>query len=49
MRIEKLTQEQEARFPEFVDKWLKIGLCTEPANRVEAEKGINMAYEIAGI
>ena len=49
MKIEKLTPEQEARFPEFVDKWLKIGLCTDPANRPEAERGINLAYELAGL
>ena len=24
--ITKLTKEQEARFPEFVDKWIQIGL-----------------------
>ena len=27
--INKLTKEQESRFPEFVDKWKKIGLCTD--------------------
>lgn len=47
--IEKLTEEQKARFPEFVEKWTKIGLSTEPANRQEAEDGIKEAYEIAGL
>ena len=28
-RIEALTKEQIARFPEFVKKWEDIGLCTE--------------------
>jgi len=46
--IEKLTPEQIARFPEFIDRWTKIGLCTDPANRSEAEKGIIQAYKIVG-
>lgn len=47
--IENLTQEQENRFPEFVDKWTKIGLSTEPANRKLAEEGIIEMYNIAGL
>ena len=46
-RIEKLTPEQEARLPEFRDKWLAIGLATGPADRVAAEKACKMAYEVA--
>ncbi len=46
--ITELTQEQKARFPEFIDKWLKIGLCTEPADRGNAEQGIKLAYKIVG-
>ncbi len=46
--IEQLTPVQESRLPEFCDKWLKIGLCTDPADRQEAERGIAEAYEIAG-
>ena len=48
-RIESLTKEQEDRFQEFIDKWTKIGLSTEKANREEAEKGILMAYKTAGL
>ncbi len=44
-----LTKAQEARFPEFVEKWTRIGLCTDPANRPEAEAGIKLAYQIAGL
>lgn len=44
-----LTQEQTARFDEFVEKWTKIGLCTEPANRPAAEDAIQRAYIQAGL
>ena len=47
--IKILTDEQKSRFPEFVEKWTRIGLCTDPANRHEAEKGIKEAYYIAGM
>ena len=47
-KIEKLTAAQVARFPEFIEKWTKIGLSTEPADRPRAEAGINLAYKIAG-
>jgi len=49
MKIEKLTEEQIARFPEFVKKWTDIGLSTEPANRKEAEEGVIEMYKIAGL
>ena len=48
-RIEKLTKEQESRLVEFRDKWIEIGLCTDAASRSEAERGVNMAYAIAGL
>ncbi len=47
-RIDKLTPEQEAQLPVYRDKWLKIGLCTDPANKEEAEKWIDEAYKIIG-
>lgn len=47
MKIDKLTPEQIARFPEFVKKWTDIGLCTLPADRLRAEHGIRLAYETA--
>jgi len=47
--IESLTEEQIAKFPEYVKKWTDIGLCTDPANRPEAEKAINKCYELAGL
>jgi hypothetical protein len=45
--IEKLTDAQIDRFPEFVKKWTDIGLCTLPADRLRAEHGIRLAYEAA--
>lgn len=48
-KIESLTPEQVARFPEFVKKWTEIGLSTQPANREKAEHGIEQAYAVAGL
>jgi hypothetical protein len=47
--IEKLTQSQIDRMPEFVERWLKIGLCTDPADRPAAEDGVRLAYKMAGL
>ena len=45
--ITKLTKAQEARFPEFVQKWTKIGLSTQPADRIRSERAISGLYELA--
>ncbi len=47
--IDKLTTEQQSRFVEFVNKWTRIGLSTEPADRPKAEEGIKKIYVIAGL
>lgn len=39
--IEKLTEEQEDQLPIYRDKWLKIGLCTEPIDREAAVDVVN--------
>jgi len=49
IKVKSLTPEQTARFPEFVEKWTKLGLSTQPANRELAEEGVRKAYEIAGL
>src|SRR3990167_11551521 len=49
MKITKLTEEQEARFPEFVEKWVKIGLSTEPADFDRATKAVLKAYELCNL
>src|SRR3989304_6447254 len=43
-RIDKLTPEQEARLGEWRDKWIKIGLCCEPADRKLAEAALAACY-----
>ena len=48
-KIKKLTEAQQSRFPEFVDKWIKIGLSTEPADRPRAEKAIAGIYRLANL
>lgn len=47
--IEKITEEQTARMPEWVDKWVKIGLSTEPADFDKAEAAVRRAYEVCGL
>lgn len=48
-KIDHLTDVKIARFPEFVDRWTTIGLCTDPADRPRAEAGIATAYRMAGL
>ena len=45
--IEKLTPEQQAQLAVYRDKWIAIGRSTEPANWLEAERGVQLAYEAA--
>ncbi len=49
VRIERLTEAQKARFPEYVERWTKIGLCTEPAERERAKRAICSMYTNAGL
>ena len=46
-KIKTLTAEQIAKFPAYVEKWTKIGLSTDPADRPKAEEGIVAAYAVA--
>src|SRR5687767_2562809 len=48
-RIDNLTPEQVAQLPAYRDKWLHIGLSTEPANHAAAEQAIGNAYKVAGL
>lgn len=46
--ITELTPEQKGQAVLYAEKWRNIGFSTEPANRIEAEKGVNLAYQTAG-
>ena len=48
-KITKLTEEQKARFPEFVEKWVKIGLSTEPADFEKATEAALKAYKLCNL
>jgi hypothetical protein len=48
-RIDSLTDAQRARFAEWRDKWIAIGLSTEPANFEAAEAGVRGCYRAAGL
>ena len=47
--LSSLTPDQEARLPLIRDKWIAIGLSTDPADRARAEAGIRLAYRRAGL
>ncbi len=46
-KITKLTAEQEARMPEWRDRWIAHGLSTERADWGRFERGIRAAYRFA--
>lgn len=48
-KLESLTPEQEARFPEFVKFGLDIGLSTDRTDRVAGEKAIRAHYVACGL
>jgi hypothetical protein len=48
-RIEKLTKAQKARFNEWADKWIEIGLRTGPADRPKFEQAVRECYRFAGL
>ena len=45
----ELTQEQKDKFPEFLDRWMAVGLSNAPADRKTAERGVVEAYRAAGL
>ena len=47
--IESLTDSQKARAAEFRDRWMEIGLCTDPADRPRAEVAIRETYRQGGL
>jgi hypothetical protein len=47
--IEKLTKEQIAKFPAYVEEGLRIGLSTDLCDRKAAEEAAVRCYEIVGL
>lgn len=48
-RIQFLTEEQQARIPEWVERWRRIGLRTGPADRPRFEAAVERCYRLAGL
>lgn len=48
-KIEKLTEEQEAKMPEYVEKWCKIGLNCDPTDYDESKVHVLAAYKEADL
>lgn len=48
-KINALTDEQLAALPAYAEKWRKIGLSTDPADRPAAEEAITLMYRKAGL
>lgn len=44
-----LTDEQKAKFPEYVKRWALIGVNTEPTDKARAEEAIHKAYQCGGL
>jgi hypothetical protein len=49
MRIDKLTPEQQSRFKEWTNKWVEIGLSTEPADFDAATEAALKAYQLCNL
>ncbi len=47
--IKSLTKQQEEKLSIYAQKWLKIGLSTDPCNVPQTEKCINQAYKNVGL
>lgn len=47
--ITSLTPEQEARFPEFVQKWTDIYMSTDPCDFENAKEAAKLTYRLAGL
>jgi len=43
--VKELTEDKKSKFPEYVDKWVKIGLSTEECDVVSAVEWIGKSYE----
>ena len=48
-QIEELTAAQEQKLEAYRDKWIKIGLSTEPVNKEDAERALKDVYSVANL
>ncbi len=48
-QISELTEAQRAAMPGWRDKWIRIGLSTDPADRLRFEAGAHGCYRAAGL
>jgi hypothetical protein len=48
-RIDTLTEEQQSRFKEWAQKWIQIGLSTEPADFDAASEAALKAYALCNL
>ena len=48
-RVDELTDEQRARFDEWADRWVAIGLRTGRADRARFEVAMRECYHYAGV
>lgn len=48
-KVTELTEEQKALMSDWADYWIKIGLCTEPADRASWEEGARECYEAINV
>ena len=48
-KIDKLTDAQIAKMPEYVKKWTDIGLSTDPVDLENAKVAVCSAYRLAGL
>jgi hypothetical protein len=47
-KITTIPPEAQAKFPAIVQEYIKIGLCTDPADRPTAEKAMRDLYKLLG-
>jgi hypothetical protein len=48
-KITSLTEAQTARFGEFRDDGLRVGLSTTPGTKEQCEEAVSLAYRCAGL
>jgi hypothetical protein len=49
MRARRLSREERAHIPEFIEKWIAIGLSTTPVDLPRAERALCQLYISAGL